>query len=384
MATTNNAALRKKTPFHVSILAKQTTRPMSFGGAPLVRDWRRAPIIACVLSVALHLALLVGLQVEMPEKKTPAIRILEARLVPLKPAAPMIEPVIEPAPPALEIVKPKPRPRRPTTVAPKPITAPLPPPADPVPEAPPAPSTDAPVPEVAPVAPLASEPAPAEKPRSVSMPKRILIRFAVNWGTDGPGVGKAEYRWLRDGNRYELQSITESTGVIALFTAQKLQQTSTGEITERGLQPEIFVIQRGTKRSDSALFDWNEKSLKLVDSEKIQTLPLPAGTQDIMSLLFQFAFAPPAQGDIAFSVVTGRKLETYRFTVLGEEILRMPGGRVRALHISRPKTETDDGMDVWLDQNRFFLPVKIRSEQRRDSRPIELVAAEILVPPEEQ
>ena len=353
---------------------------MSFGGAPLVRDWRRATIIACVLSVALHLALILGLQVEMPEKKTPAMRILEARLVPLKP----VEPVIEPTPLAPEIVKPKPRPRQPKSVASKPIGEPLTPPADPVAEAQPAPSMHVPVSEEAAVAPLATEPAPAEKPRFVSMPKRILIRFAVNWGTDGPGVGKAEYRWLRDGNRYELQSITESTGVIALFTGQKLRQTSTGDITESGLQPELFVIHRGTKRSDSALFDWNEKSLKLVDSEKIQTLPLPAGTQDIMSVLFQFAFAPPAPGDIAFSVVTGRKLETYRFTVVGEEILRMPGGRVRALHMSRPKTETDDGMDVWLDQNRFFLPVKIRSEQRRDSRPIELVAAEILVPPEEQ
>ena len=355
------------------------------GGVLMSHRWFRPLLVAGAVSLALHAALIMNLRLELPDRRSEAARILEARLVPMQPA----EPVVEALSTAPEAVKPTPAQRRPKPSRPSTRTEATPPPAE-IPSEPVPPTTTEPLlQEQAPVtappaAEAALEKALEKKPAGTSMPKRILIHFTVNWGVDGPGVGKAEYRWLRDGNRYELQSITESTGVIALFTAQKLLQTSIGEITENGLQPEAFVIQRGTRRSDSALFDWTEKSLKLVDSENIQTVPLPAGTQDIMSVLFQFAFNPPSQGDIEFSVATGRKLETYRFTVVGEEDLRLAGGRIRALHIRRPKTDTDDGMDVWLDRNRFHLPVKIRSEQRRDSRPIELVASEILVPPEDQ
>ena len=362
---------------------------MRSGGALMSHRWRCPLLVAGAVSLALHVALIMNLRLELPDRRSEVARILEARLVPMQP----VEPVVEAPSTAPEVVKPTPAPRRPKPSRPSARADAPPPPAEIPPEPIPPTTTEPLLQEQAPVtAPAAAEAALEKKPdkalekkpAAVSMPKRILIHFTVNWGVDGPGVGKAEYRWLRDGNRYELQSITESTGVIALFTAQKLLQTSIGEITENGLQPEAFVIQRGTRRSDSALFDWTEKSLKLVDSENIQTLPLPAGTQDIMSVLFQFAFNPPSQGDIEFSVATGRKLETYRFTVVGEEDLRLAGGRIRALHIRRPKTDTDDGMDVWLDRNRFHLPVKIRSEQRRDSRPIELVASEILVPPEDQ
>lgn len=357
---------------------------MTPGDVITFRPHRSHLIIAGVLSLALHTALITTMHFDMAERESPALRVIEARLVPMK----SVEPAPEAASPARNEADGAPRPRRAAPLPSKPVRPAAPRPetvADPVVTAEPAPVVEsAPAGPIPVEAPLAMQPTEAKAAAMPIMPKRIVMHFVVNWGVDGPGVGKAEYRWARDGDRYELQSVTESTGVIALFASQKLRQTSTGEVTDAGLRPELFVIHRGTKRSDSALFDWSEKTLKLVDSEKIQTVALPAGAQDIMSVLFQFAFTPPVAGDMEFTVVNGRKLETYRFSVIGDETLPTQWGEVKTLHIRRPKTETDDGMDVWLAKNQLFLPVKIRSEQRKDSRPIELVASEILVASEEQ
>jgi outer membrane biosynthesis protein TonB len=355
---------------------------MIAGGVDITSGWQRSLFLAGLVSLALHLALIFSLYVEMPEWTSPATRVLQARLVPMKPLEPMLEPVV----PVEEAPKPKPEPKRrpPRAVKPIPPAEPKKPPAAaqaPV-EEPKAPES-APLPVEQPPPPVAATPAPGKKLGTTPMPRQILIRFTVNWGADGIGVAKAEYRWERNGRRYNLQSTTEPTGVIALFASQKLQQTSIGVITDTGLQPEAFVMQRGTTRTDSALFDWTEQSLQLVSSEKIETVPLPPGTQDIMSVLFQFVFDPPSGSEAKFTVVTGRKLETYSFQVIGEEMLDLGIGHVKALHLRRPKTDSDDGMDCWLDVNRLYLPVKIVSQQRRDSRPIELIAREILVPPRE-
>lgn len=357
---------------------------MVAAGVETTSGWRRSLVIAGLVSLAIHMALISSLYVAMPEWTSPATRVLQARLVPMKP----IEHAVEPMAPVDDTVKPPAEPRRrlPRVAKPAlpverkkppaPIQPPVVEPKLPEPPVPPAEQPPAPPP-------VAAAPAPGKKLGTTPMPRQILIRFTVNWGANGIGVAKAEYRWERNGRRYSLQSTTEPTGVIALFASQKLQQTSIGVITDSGLQPEAFVIQRGTTRTDSALFDWTEQSLQLVSSEKIETVPLPQGTQDIMSVLFQFVFDPPGGNEAQFTVVTGRKLETYGFQVIGEEMLDLGIGHVKALHLRRPKTDTDDGMDCWLDVNRLYLPVKIVSQQRRDSRPIELIAREILVPPRE-
>ncbi len=184
---------------------------------------------------------------------------------------------------------------------------------------------------------------------------------------------------MQEGDRYNLQSIGETTGVVALFKGERLLQTSLGVITKDGLQPESFVIQRGNRRGNNAIFDWLEKSLKLVENEKIQTVPLPDGTQDMISFLFQFAFTPPQGEYLLLALTDGRKLERYRISVLGEETLQLAMGEVRTLHIKKPKTESDDGMSIWLAIDHHFLPVKVRNEPRKDERPIEFVAAQILV-----
>ena len=339
-----------------------------------MHTWRRTLVIACVVSGFIHLALILNLQVEAPEQEAPAPHVIEARLAPMKPVEPVVEsptPVVV-SPPE----KPKHRARRIPRTLPEHVESPV---------EMQAPAETPPIVEQAPPAesPVATEPsveAPpvAEAPQAGSLPSRLLIRFSVSWG--GLSAGQAEYRWERTGNRYDLQSFTKTTGLVGLLKSMWLVQTSVGDITENGLRPDTFVNHRSDKPSESATFDWPEQSLQLmvdgVASRKVSLLP---GAQDLMSVLFQFAFSPPKESELQLAVVTGRKLDTYHFSIVGEETLQLPFGDVRTLHVRRAVRKGDDSLDVWLAPERHYLPVRIVRTDRKDNAPVELIASELLV-----
>lgn len=347
-----------------------------------MNNWRRPLIIAFLVSIVFHVMLIASFQMRSPEADKTPLRILQARLVPMQPVAPIAESVTPPAQIA-QPKKPKRRPQaRPAEPAPAMDSA-----APPAPETPPiaeeAQVEALPVPQQPAVAEPPNEEATSAEAQTTLLPNQLLIRFTVNWGANGLGVGRAEYRWQRDGTRYSLHSSTESTGIVELFKSMRLSQTSEGEITENGLRPDTFVMQRTAKPTQSAAFDWLEQSLKLTDGDQSQRFSLRPGTQDLLSVLFQFAFVPPSGDELELAVVTGRKLDTYRFSIVGKETLQLQLGELQTLHVRRSTTDSDEGLDVWLAIDRHYLPVRILRIDRKDSRPVELVASELLVTEED-
>ncbi|MES2355222.1 MAG: DUF3108 domain-containing protein [Pseudomonadota bacterium] len=346
------------------------------------KNWRLPLIVACVVSVIAHLTLIASLHVEAPERDVPVSRTLEARLVPMKP--------IEPAKPTANLPEPqKPEPKKSKPVVPRKQVKPVLKNAEvaslPIEDS----SADVAPPVVEEIQSVEEEaPAPIEEspnkelaaklaPETIPLPNQLLIRFAVSWG--GLKAGQADYKWERQGSRYNLEAFTKTTGLVGLFKSIWVLQTSAGQITENGLQPDTYVNQYSNRASESAEFNWADNSLTLlVDNAQPRTVPLLPGTQDLISVLFQLAFAPPVENELQLAVVIGRKLDTYRFITIGEETLHLPFGVLRTLHVRRPKADTDDGLDVWLAIERHYLPVKIIRSDRKDSRPVELIASELL------
>src|SRR5262249_14505375 len=87
---------------------------------------------------------------------------------------------------------------------------------------------------------------------------------------------------------------------------------------------------------------------------------LREGAQDIVSVIHQLYFMQPLQQNALLSVATSRRLDIYVFHLVGEEELITPIGWVRTAHIKR---QEPDGSftEVWLDRDRYLLPVKIFS-----------------------
>jgi hypothetical protein len=192
----------------------------------------------------------------------------------------------------------------------------------------------------------------------------------VYWGefTEAVSVARLEYRLVNDGDRYELRTAGEAEGLLSLVYSGTLTQSSTGRLGPAGLQPVRYAETRGKRPERAVAFDPDAGRLLPVGRDPV---PLPAGTQDRLSVFYQIGLivrAEPSRfvAGIGFDlpVATMREVRTERFVVVGAEMLVVPGGPVHALHLSRPPPPgTDDPrIDLWLGYDFEMLPVRLRIE----------------------
>lgn len=206
----------------------------------------------------------------------------------------------------------------------------------------------------------------------------VDTEFAVLRGASGSkiGVSHIRYRALPEG-RYELTSTTEAKGLAALVVSGKLLQQSTGTITDQGLRPDYFSYQYGSSDSkkQQSRFDWEGHTLTLETAKGVQNVPLPDGTQDLLSVMYQFVFVPPLE-QMSLSVSNGRKLTAFNYEFEGEETLNTEFGSVRTLHIAKINQAGSDKTELWLAVDYLYLPVKMRKTEE-DGSVIEQMAVRI-------
>lgn len=295
------------------------------------------------ISVALHLLLLdAHIRLPQPEPESPLTVKLEAL-----PRTPPPQPSL-PKPRATPRPKPKPPTSMPGLRAVEPPPAPV----------PPEPVASEPLPP-----PLSEPPALPAVPRPLTpLPKRIRIAYVLYKGDQKLNVGQMTHTWQIDGTQYTLTSIARATGLFSLFVRGTLIQVSRGELAAEGLKPSEFWIQRGQSdnRTESASFDWANQLLRYGRSDDQHTTPLAAGTQDVLSVLYQLALTAPHAGTIDLAVTNGRKFDHYLYQVAGEEMLDTPLGMLKTEHLSKVHGPGEDGLDVWLAPEYQYLPVRLR------------------------
>ena len=316
-------------------------------------------------SLAAHLALLLGPHFSLPVSLAPA-PVLEAKLSP-------------PPPPPARLATPKP----PRAAKPKP---------GPVKKFPPRPwkprlrQKPSPMPhQRSPKRrrlPWSPSRRPSHRPAPPTMPQRVTTRFTVFKGLNGMRVGRAEQVWKLDGERYTISSVAEASGLFSLFASGKFIQESRGEITPAGLKPSSYRVERGkggADKTDTAEFDWNAMTLTLASGGGKKTLKLPEGTQDLLSFMYQLAFAPPQSSAVKLPMTNGRKLDSYAYWVV-EEALETPMGVLNTLHLGKHREEGEKDTEVWLAADYHYLPVKI-SQLDKDGDGLVLLANEIELTP---
>ena len=217
--------------------------------------------------------------------------------------------------------------------------------------------------------PKAAVPVSAEPPASpappqavaIDLPAKGRIRFSVTQGDQGFVIGQAVHEWRQDGFTYILRNVVETTGLASLFKPARVVQVSEGTVTAAGLRPGEFRRERDA-RIDYARLDWEAARISFADGG-VREAPLPAGTQDLLSMIYQLALSAPGQGTVEMPIATTGKLDRYRFEILGEETLALRMGEVRVLHLkARSGVEATD---VWIALAPPRLPVKIRYVDRK-------------------
>lgn len=219
-----------------------------------------------------------------------------------------------------------------------------------------------PEPSPAPVTAPAVVEAAAPVPGKTALPGRGSARFKVTRGEGGFVIGQAIYTWEHDGFRYRLKNLIETTGLAAMFRPVQSLASSEGEVTADGLRPSLFRQER-VGGVDTASFDWLGRFVSYAGRRD----PIVNGTQDLLSMYYQLMLLAPTNGAVEMPIATGRKLETYRFEVLGEVALATPGGERRTIHVRA--RGGGDTIEIWLPAGDGAItrgmPLKIRFIDRK-------------------
>ena len=307
-------------------------------------------IIAFVVSLGLHAAALFGPDFDLSTE--PETSTILAEIRPLPPPQARVEAAPVPNQPA------RPRaPRRKAEAPASPVPAPALPEESPspgAPELPPAVAQEAPA-EPPSVEAEAAPEAPESAPAAPRLPPRGMIRYRVDRGDSNFEIGYSLQEWEIDDGRYRLHSVVESTGLVWLFKAIRIEMESRGTIGENGLRPDSFVIRRNGKESgEQASFDWTSMKVRVGDRAE---QALAYGAQDLLSFNYQLGYLPFLGAGSALPIATGKKYGVYRLEVIGDEEIEVPAGTLRTVHLRAPG---DNTTELWLAYDYLLLPVKIR------------------------
>lgn len=196
------------------------------------------------------------------------------------------------------------------------------------------------------------------------LPRRGQIRFLVTRGDQGFVVGQSLHRWNHDGKTYTLDTVTETTGLAAVFRPVQVTQSSVGDIGDDGLRPREFRTGKNGLAGDAASFDWALMTLML-SAGNPHNVALKPGAQDMLSMFYQLSAKYPlgSRELNEVMVATGRKFERYVFEILREEMLPTRQGELRTLHLRAAAGV--EAIDIWSGLDLRGLPVKIRYTDRQ-------------------
>lgn len=328
---------------------------------------------AVLLSAALHAMVIAGVAVELAPASEPPPE-LSARLVPAPAPAPAAVPPPPAATPPVKTVKKRRAPPRRQVMAVAPAPAPAAPafvmpeesaePVEPLPSGQPEQQpVEAPAPappEVVALAPPTTLAAPKPPP---ALPRRGRISYTLFLGTDKFEIGRTVQTWEVEDGQYRIGSTSETTGLAAVLRSEKRTYLSSGAVTRTGLQPKSFLMSR-TRRGETevarARFDWDAAQIAWGTTGDTRSAALPAGSQDFLSLMYQFSLVPPSAGRVSVPLTTGTKFETYELDVLPQETIDTPLGALRALPLRQVRKPGAETIQIWLASDYRYLPVMVR------------------------
>lgn len=323
------------------------------------------------LSLIVHLWFIYGVPFELPHFE-PAPRTLEARLEPAPPLPPVL-PRTQPAPQRKAAADP-------IASAPVPDAAPM---SDAVTRGAREPAASEPIESPSAPAPVAVDAKPAAQPApslARRLPRKGEIVYALYLGNDRFNVGRTTQSWEISGDTYRLASVSETTGLAALFSRQRMAYESRGRLTASGLQPEHFTTQRvrsGKSEDAAAEFDWRAAAATVGNPPR--RVALPADAQDIVSFMYQLGLVPLTPGRIEMPITNGWKLERYELEIGIEEMLETPFGALRAVPVKQVRHAAQETIELWLAPAYRWLPVRIRFFNREGEPSGEQIVSEIRV-----
>lgn len=177
----------------------------------------------------------------------------------------------------------------------------------------------------------------------------------------GFSVGETKESFKRTGDNYKLESVSKARGVWSAFFKEQISFFSSGKVAEDGLRPARYEQRRSKspQKTRVALFDWGANSIEMQFDGKNEKTELKPGSQDALSIIYQFMFAPLKDGTSKVFMTNGKQLEAYEFRKVEETSIDTPAGTFNTIHIARVSQPGETRTDVWLAKDKKYLPVRV-------------------------
>ena len=200
-------------------------------------------------------------------------------------------------------------------------------------------------------------------------PAAISASYEVSY--NGLPFAVVNERFETGNAAYRIVSESTTSGLFALFRKKSATLVSSGALTKDGLRPLHF---EGNDHGDDtrrvvAEFDWQQQRLTLRHDGVTETVALAPGTQDRLSLMYQFMFvASEKLESLEVAMTNGRKIDRYRYAVSRDVDIDTPLGRMRTLHLVKERQSGESAAEVWLAPRYHFFPVKVLIVEKDGSR----------------
>lgn len=165
-----------------------------------------------------------------------------------------------------------------------------------------------------------------------------------------------------DGN-YKIESVTKAVGMLARFKPETVRITSQGKVTPQGLRPLSFIMTReiDTNKNASAKFNWEKNIVTQTDYKGVNDLPLPAATQDRLSVLYSMPIqAKSDQSEYKFSITDGNNLDAYSFSISpNEREITVPLGTLKTRYVTSTPVGEEVKYEIWMATEYDNFPCKV-------------------------
>jgi|SRR5450631_327935 len=173
-------------------------------------------------------------------------------------------------------------------------------------------------------------------------------------------------RWQRDAMRYDMHLHTDTV---------EFTQFSSGQIASDGaLIPDRYSEKRPFHDTETVVIDWTHRHIRFGAAAPAQAPP--PGAQDRLSLQFtlarlrrQFPERFPVGSVYAAHLIGPRDVDLWNFVVTGDDTIETGRGPMRTTHFAarRSVNSVEETMDLWLGADVYWMPVRIRMVDRKQS-----------------
>jgi Protein of unknown function (DUF3108) len=216
-----------------------------------------------------------------------------------------------------------------------------------------------------------AEAASAPAAPAFAWPPSTRLTYTLVGNYRGEVHGNARVQWVRVGSRYQVHlDVTIGPSFAPLISRRT---TSDGDLGETGLVPRRYdeANKVAFQSPRQATVQFTPGSVTLANGSVREALP---GVQDATSQFVQLTWIFTTQPErlrvgetIELPLALPRRMDRWRYEVVGQETLNTPVGALEAFHLkprraeARPRGELS--AEMWIAPALQYLPVRIRIQQ---------------------